>query len=228
LHRAGIPGNIGVTIVAGEDEMPKAAAKAKTAKRTTATKTKSPRRTKPASRAKAKSAGMSSARIAKARVTAKAARVARPGRKAEAKRETRGAVSRRAASARKVAPPQKFKVSHLDSSEFKRDGLRSYAAYRDLGMAEATNGMVVAQVIRMLPPCTDEVRKRHYHDVQLQLVYLLKGWMRNEFEGEGEQLMKEGSCWIQPAKIRHTVLDYSDDCEVLEIVMPANFATAEV
>jgi hypothetical protein len=219
LHRAGIPGNIGETIVTGEDEMPKAAAKARTAKRKTAPTTKSRRRTKPASHAKAKSAGANPARIARAKATAKPPRAARPGRKAVGKRK--------AASPRNVAP-QKFKVSHLEGSAFKRDGLRAYAAYRDLGMAEATNGMVVAQVIRMLPPCTDEVRKRHYHDVQLQLVYLLKGWMRNEFEGEGEQLMKEGSCWIQPAKIRHTVLDYSDDCEVLEIVMPADFATAEV
>jgi hypothetical protein len=144
-----------------------------------------------------------------------------------AKRKQPGAAPPRAMP-RDIAPPQKFNVSHLETSEFKRDGLRPYAAYRDLGMAEATNGMVVAQVIRMLPPCTDKVRKRHYHDVQLQLVYVLKGWMKNEFEGEGEQLMKEGSCWIQPAKIKHTVLDYSDDCEVLEIVMPANFATVEV
>jgi mannose-6-phosphate isomerase-like protein (cupin superfamily) len=191
--------------------MPKAAVKAKSTKRKIAAKAKPLRRTKPVSRAKAKSA------------STKLTRAAKPRRKVATKRR------QAAASPRKAAPPRhKFNVSHLDSSEFKRAGLRPYAAYRDLGMAEATNGMVVAHVIRMLPPCTDEVRKRHYHDVQLQLVYVLKGWMKNEFEGEGEQLMREGSCWIQPAKIHHTVLDYSDDCEVLEIVMPADFATAEV
>jgi hypothetical protein len=195
--------------------MPKAAAKAKAtkakpAKRKIVARAEPARKTKPAPRTKAKSAA------------AKFARAAKPRRKVAAKRKPA------AAAPHKTVPRQKFNVSHLDTSEFKRDGLRSYAAYRDLGMAKATNGMVVAQVIRMLPPCTDEVRKRHYHDVQLQLVYVLKGWMKNEFEGEGEQLMREGSCWIQPAQIRHTVLDYSDDCEVLEIVMPADFATAEV
>lgn len=124
--------------------------------------------------------------------------------------------------------PQRFTVSHLNEADFKADGLRPYARYRDLGIAEATHGLARAHVIRMIPPCTDEVRKRHYHDVQLQLVYVLKGWMKNEFEGEGEHIMKAGSCWIQPPGIRHTVLDYSDDLEVLEIILPADFETKEV
>ncbi|MDE2517550.1 MAG: cupin domain-containing protein [Rhodospirillales bacterium] len=124
--------------------------------------------------------------------------------------------------------PQRFTVNHLNEADFKADGLRAYARYRDLGIAEATNGLARAHVIRMVPPCTDEVRKRHYHDVQLQLVYVLKGWMKNEFEGEGEHIMRAGSCWIQPPGIRHTVLDYSDDLEVLEIILPADFETKEV
>ena len=40
--------------------------------------------------------------------------------------------------------------------------------------------------------------------------------------------MEAGSCWRRPPKIKHTVLDYSDDCEVLEIIVPADFKTAEV
>jgi hypothetical protein len=37
--------------------------------------------------------------------------------------------------------------------------------------------------------------------------------------------MHAGACWIQPPNIKHKVLDYSDDCEVLEIIMPAEFET---
>jgi quercetin dioxygenase-like cupin family protein len=47
------------------------------------------------------------------------------------------------------------------------------------------------------------------------MVYVLKGWTRNEFEGHGEHLMREGSCWIQPAGIKHSVIENSDDLEVL-------------
>jgi hypothetical protein len=151
------------------------------------------------------------------------------GAKAPAKRRaTRGTP---AAKLRKAAPrrePQSFTVAHARDGDFKTDGLRPYARYRDLGIAAASNGLCQAHVIRLIGPCTDEVRKRHYHDTELQLIYVLMGWMKNEFEDHGEQLMEAGSCWLQPPKIKHTVLDYSDDCEVLEIIVPANFKTVEL
>ena len=126
-------------------------------------------------------------------------------------------------------PSQRFHVSHLRDAQFTGEGLRPYALYRDLGMADATQGLVEAHVARRGRPFNrDDVSKRHYHKVQFQMVYVLKGWLRNEFDGHGEHLMEEGSCWIQPAGIKHTVLDYSPDCEVLEIIVPADFKTEEV
>jgi uncharacterized RmlC-like cupin family protein len=127
----------------------------------------------------------------------------------------------------RISPSQSFAVSHLNQDDFKTDGLRTYAQYRDLGIAAATGGLCQAHVIRFTPPCTDEVRKRHQHDVDLQLVYVLQGWIKNEFEGQGEQMMSAGSCWLQPSGVKHTVLDYSADCEVLEIIVPADFKTEE-
>jgi mannose-6-phosphate isomerase-like protein (cupin superfamily) len=121
--------------------------------------------------------------------------------------------------------PQRFSVSHLNEADFKGAGLRPYSVYRDLGIAAATSGLATAHVIRMVAPFADEFGKRHHHEVQFQLVYVLKGWFKNEFEGEGVHVMKEGSCWIQPPGIRHTVLGWSDDCELLEIILPAEHAT---
>ncbi len=124
-------------------------------------------------------------------------------------------------------PPQKFVYSHLENGSFE-EGLRAYAQYRDLGMVEATNGMVRAHVIKLLPPFdAEEVSKRHTHDVQFQFLYCLKGWMKGEYDGQ-ELMMREGSCWLQPPNIKHTVLGYSDDCELLEIIMPADFGTEEL
>jgi hypothetical protein len=37
--------------------------------------------------------------------------------------------------------------------------------------------------------------------------------------------MRAGSCWLQPPGIRHTVLGWSDDCELLEIILPAEHET---
>lgn len=121
--------------------------------------------------------------------------------------------------------PQKFTVSHHREEDFAA-GLRAYSAYRDLGLAPATGGMVQAHVIRMTKPFTPgEVDIPHYHDIDFQMVYVLKGWFQSEFEGEGVQTFHAGSCWIQPPKIKHTVRGYSDDCELLEIVLPADFET---
>jgi len=144
--------------------------------------------------------------------------------KAKSKKSKRKVVTKSAAHA-KARKPQRFVLSHHREEDFDQ-GLRPYSAYRDLGIAPATNGMVQAHVIRMTKPFTaEEVAIPHYHDVDFQMVYVLKGWFRSEFEGQGVHTFHAGSCWIQPPKIKHTVLGYSDDCELLEIVLPADFDT---
>ena len=148
----------------------------------------------------------------------------KPGaRKASSLKRAKSA--KRTVSARAHRPKQTFTVSHQRDEDFDT-GLRAYSAYRDLGLAPATGGMVQAHVIRMTKPFdAAEVAIPHYHDVEFQMVYVLKGWFSSEFEGEGVHTFQAGSCWIQPPKIKHTVRGYSDDCELLEIVLPADFKT---
>jgi cupin domain len=160
----------------------------------------------------------SGARKASHRSTGKAARGPSGSTRA-------GAKSR---SPKQTRTRQTFVASHHRPDAFEQ-GLRRYAQYRDLGIAGATDGMVRAHVIKMVPPCDPaEVSKRHFHEVDFQMVYVLKGWIKGEYEGAGVVTMREGSCWLQPPKIKHAVLDYSDDCELLEIIMPADFATVEL
>ena len=99
-----------------------------------------------------------------------------------------------------MSKPQAFTVSHLDPKDFAA-GLRSYARYRDLGMAAATSGAAVAQVIKFVPPCTDEVRVWHTHDVEFQMIYVLRGWIETEMEGRKPEKMQVGSAWLQPPNI---------------------------
>ena len=125
----------------------------------------------------------------------------------------------------KARRKQKFTVSHHRDEDFDQ-GLRIYSAYRDLGIAPATGGLVQAHVIRMTKPFdAKDVAIPHYHDVDFQMVYVLKGWFKSEFDGHGVQTFRAGSCWIQPPKIKHTVRGYSYACELLEIVLPAEFDT---
>jgi hypothetical protein len=160
--------------------------------------------------------------MAKSRKKVQASR--KPARRKPASRKTN---ARRAVKAKTRAkkPSQKFHVSHHHEEDFDQ-GLRSYAKYRDLGMAAATGGMVQAHVIRFIPPYrAEEVSTPHFHDVDLQMIYVLKGWYKTEFEGAGVHTFHKGACWLQPPRIKHSVLGYSDDCELLEIVLPAEFET---
>jgi quercetin dioxygenase-like cupin family protein len=149
--------------------------------------------------------------------------------KSAARRRLAARIKNRNGAKTKSAPKKQLFVASHHSPDAFEQGLRRYAQYRDLGIAAATNGQVRAHVIKFVPPFIPaEVSKRHYHDVQFQMIYVLKGWMKSEFEGQGAITMREGSCWIQPPKIKHTVLGYSDDCEVLEIILPADFETVEL
>jgi Cupin domain len=144
----------------------------------------------------------------------------------------RKAPARSRNTAKTIANPHRahnFLVNHLAEDDFKADGLRRYAHYRDLGLKDATHGMAVAHVIRFQGPCDPKVvSKLHRHAADFQLIYVLKGSITSQFEGHGVHTMTAGDAWLQPRNIKHKVLDYSDDCEVLEIVMPANFKTVEL
>ena len=146
-------------------------------------------------------------------------------RRKPASQKTKAPRRLKAKTRAKARPKQRFTLSHHREEDFDQ-GLRPYSAYRDLGIAPATGGMVQAHVIRMTKPFSaDEVAIPHYHDVDFQMVYVLKGSFTSEFEGQGVHTFHAVSCWIQPPKIKHTVRGYSDDCELLEIVLPANFET---
>jgi mannose-6-phosphate isomerase-like protein (cupin superfamily) len=124
---------------------------------------------------------------------------------------------------------QRIAISHYRDEDFVTSGLRTYAKYRDLGVADASHGLAQAHVIRLIGPCNPaEVSKLHFHDVEFQMVYVLKGWVKTYMEGQGETMMKQGSAWTQPPRLKHLILDYSDDVELLEVILPAEFRTVEL
>ena len=114
-------------------------------------------------------------------------------------------------------------VAHSKGAQWTK-GLRSYFSYRDLGIKEATHGKVLAQVIRAEHSCEGPMGY-HSHALEFQMVYLLRGWARIYLEDLGEIRVDAGDAWYQAPGVRHEVLDYSEDWEVIEITMPADFVT---
>ena len=126
---------------------------------------------------------------------------------------------------------QLFSVSRASEAVY-QTGLRSFMEYRDLGVNNATHGQVRAHVIRIKkdgPGAHDlHTTGLHRHLCDFQMFYVLKGWIKFVYEGQGERLFHEGDCVVQPAGIVHNELDCSDDVEILEIYSPAVHETVKV
>ena len=122
---------------------------------------------------------------------------------------------------------QKFSHHEGDKSEFEQRGLRSYFEYRDLGVADASNGEVIAHVIRAKEG-SNATGDWHVHDCNFQMYYVIKGWINFEYEGHGFKTAKAGDCVMQPAGIRHREMEHSEDLELIEIVSPADFQSRMV
>jgi len=130
-----------------------------------------------------------------------------------------------------MSEKQLFSASLAKDAVYKT-GLRSFMEYRDLGVANATHGQFRAHVIRIKkdgPGAHDlHTTGLHAHQCDFQMFYILKGWMRFVYEGQGEHTFREGDCVVQPAGIVHNELECSDDVEVLEIYSPAVHETVKV
>ena len=126
---------------------------------------------------------------------------------------------------------QRFSVSRAEGAVYKT-GLRSFMEYRDLGIEHATHGKFRAHVIRIKDHADGahdmHTTGLHQHQCDFQMFYVLKGWIRFVYEGQGEQTMRAGDCVLQPPNIVHNELECSDDLEVLEIYSPAVHETLAV
>jgi quercetin dioxygenase-like cupin family protein len=119
--------------------------------------------------------------------------------------------------------PTSFSHVKEGDTEFRSDGLRDFFAYRDLGIAEATGGKVIAQLVRA-KDAPETGTGWHRHVADFHIVLMLKGWARFMYEDK-DTLVKAGDCVHQRPGIVHFLFDYSPDMEYLEIAGPADFST---
>lgn len=126
---------------------------------------------------------------------------------------------------------QLFSASLAKDAVYKT-GLRSFMEYRDLGIEKATHGQFRAHVIRVKKEAGGShdlhTTGLHQHLCDFQMFYVLKGWIKFVYEGEGHKTFQAGDCVLQPPGIVHNELDCSDDLEVLEIYSPAVHPTVVV
>ena len=120
------------------------------------------------------------------------------------------------------------KFSHIkpDDTQFRMDGLRDFFIYRDLGVAEATAGKVIAQLVRA-NNAPEKGTGWHRHEADFHIVIMTKGWAKFMYEDK-ETLVSAGDCVHQRPGIVHYLFDYAPDMEYIEIDGPADFTTIDM
>jgi quercetin dioxygenase-like cupin family protein len=123
----------------------------------------------------------------------------------------------------------KITYSKLSESKWEKQGLRGFLEYRDLGVAELTEGRFRANVGRALHAHKPGLEAPlHYHSIGFHFTYILKGWMRTYYDGLGEVVLQAGDAVTYEGEIVQAHTEYSEDYEVLQVMMPADFATVQI
>ena len=117
--------------------------------------------------------------------------------------------------------------SHVKPADtpWRSDGLRDFFLYKDLGIATATHGRVIAQLVKA-NSAPEKGTGWHRHEAQFHIVIMTQGWARFMY-GDQETLVEAGDCVHQRPGIVHYLFDYSPDMEYIEVVSPGDFATVD-
>ena len=123
-------------------------------------------------------------------------------------------------------PGMKLAVTSSKAPDFVK-GRRDFFKYRDLGVTNASNGWMRAQVTSALTGMTQPTGW-HYHVCEGQFVYTLKGWVELEFEDGTSCRLEAGDSVFIPGGLRHQEISTSNDLEILEVSVPADMGTVPV
>ncbi|MFT7462987.1 MAG: mannose-6-phosphate isomerase-like protein (cupin superfamily) [Pseudohongiellaceae bacterium] len=121
-------------------------------------------------------------------------------------------------------PRLKTELVHTSGADAHWVTGRAGMGYRDL-IPGRLGGRFIASQIRIVEagPVPDSV---HFHQIRIQLIYCVAGWVRVAYEDQGDDLVMEaGDCVLQPPGIRHRVLESSADLQVIEVGCPAEHDT---
>jgi quercetin dioxygenase-like cupin family protein len=116
-------------------------------------------------------------------------------------------------------------VSKLSTSPYV-PGRRTFLTYRDLGVADASDGRMRAQVTAAKEGLSKPTGW-HFHVCEGQFVYMLHGWSKVQFEDGTVKIIEAGDSVFIPGGVKHNEIATSDVFECIEISVPADMGTVE-
>ena len=128
-----------------------------------------------------------------------------------------------AVATKQETPEQK--VAHARAKEpVLVKGRRDFFQYRDLQVAEASAGMLRAQVMSSSQGLTRPTGW-HFHECDGQFIYILKGWVDLEFEDGRTIRVEEGDSLFIPGYLKHNEIRTAAELEILEVSTPGVLGT---
>jgi uncharacterized RmlC-like cupin family protein len=103
-------------------------------------------------------------------------------------------------------------------------GRRDFFQYRDLQVAEASAGMLRAQVMSSSQGLSRPTGW-HFHECDGQFIYMMKGWVDLEFEDGRTIRVEEGDSLFIPGYLKHNEIRTSQEMEILEVSTPGVMGT---
>jgi len=119
-------------------------------------------------------------------------------------------------------------IESAKGAKWIKEDIRPQFEYRHFGVEEATGRRHGSHVIRVAKGAKPPVRHHVHPDCEFLMVYVLKGWVKFWYDGEGEKKLKAGDVHLLPAGRKHAVTGWSKDLEMLETTHPADYRSVEL
>ena len=127
------------------------------------------------------------------------------------------------ANAKLPLTPMTTRFATKENSQFVV-GRREWLQYLDAGLDEASGGRVRATLSTATGAMVTETGW-HYHECEMQIGYITKGWIELQYEDGTELRLEAGDIMFVPGGVKHNELRTSDDIAGLEITIPADMGT---
>ena len=127
------------------------------------------------------------------------------------------------ADAERLFNGQHFIRHEVAKAEWKPWRMSGFEA-RDIGIATATDGLAGVRVARSVGQSQPEFV---FHNADLLFMFLLNGSAELNCDQMDSELLTAGDSFIIPGVLKHSLSGCSEDIEILEVALPAEFNTTK-
>ena len=126
-------------------------------------------------------------------------------------------------AAKRPLTPMRVRFATKQNSRFV-PGRREWLEYLDAGIAEASEGRMNVTLSAAHGAMAQETGW-HYHECEMQLGYIIKGWIDLQYEDGTEIRLEAGDVMFVPGGVKHNEVRASDDLAGIEVTIPADMGT---